>query len=163
MKRVTFGVFFSVCLLVGLIGCSGEEGGEVTEVDGPPPEVDDHSHAEKGPNGGPIVELGHDHDYHAELVADSESKRVIVYILSEDLESKPIAAGSLTLNLKSGDEPTSYELSADEETADGTSSFSSADEALFELFKGHKFSEGQVSIDVDGTPIVGRFKHADFH
>jgi len=63
---------------------------------------DDHSGHDRagehqGPHGGHVVELGHNHEYHAELVEDEAAGLVTVYILGKDLREFPIAESSIAL------------------------------------------------------------------
>ncbi len=122
-----------------------------------------HSHHdhEAGPfEGGKIIELGKEHDYHVEIVHNKEKKQLTVYILNDHAEDKDdavaIEAKTIKVNIK-GDEPVTVELKASpqETDKDGKSSrFVGTDDA-FDVEE----LEGEIEVVVESGKDA---RHADF-
>ncbi len=147
-----------------LVGCKTEPAGDTpAQVAKTPGAAEDHEHEHahdhEGPHGGHIIELGRNHEYHAELVEDHDAKAVTIYILDEEMKSLPIAAESLTLNLVAGDQPQIFEL-APSDAADGKAAiFASPDAALFEALEANPEATVRVQVTIDGTPYSGELSH----
>jgi hypothetical protein len=121
----------------------------------------DHAHAEEGPHGGHIIELGAP-AHHAELTHDEAGHSVGVYILDGGAKAAaPIAAESITINVAQDGEPTAYVLPAIVQPGDdeGTSSyFEIVSEPLCKIVCGESEAEtttARISITIDGKPYIG--------
>lgn len=118
-------------------------------------------HPTAGPHGGPLIEWG-DEEYHVELLIDAKAKEATAYVLDESaMKAKPIAATTLTLELKL-EPPVAVTLSAKPEAGDpaGQSSrFTGAHDVLGQ----DKLFEGSVSGTVGATPYSGKFKQKKAH
>jgi hypothetical protein len=150
--------------LAAFVGCQTESSSSSssgpTPVAESPPETGDehaHSHAE-APHGGHLIELGRNHEYHAELVEDHTTEKVTIYILDKDMKPLAIAAENVTFNL-AGDEPQSFEL-APADAADGkASSFVTPDTALMEALEKNPEAKGRLEVTIDGVPYNGELVH----
>lgn len=146
----------SLTLLVGCTGTSNQqpiEGGDEA-----------HAHSETGPHGQPLIELAGG-DYHAELVHDDAAGTVTIYLLdSTAREAVAIDATEATLNLKHGETPEQFTLSAqptDEDPEGKSSRFVSDDSHLvMHLEEG---GEGELVVTVGGTPYRGKVKFEHEH
>jgi hypothetical protein len=116
-------------------------------------------HAEKGPHGGHLIELGRDHKFHAELVEDHKSGTISIYILDGEMKEYPIAEPSVTLTIIVEGASVGHELTAAQPTDGKTSRFDSADETLHEKFEEHEEAEVKLRVTIDGTPYTGTLKH----
>src|SRR5690349_7579690 len=81
--------------LSGLPGCSGEKGSEYHSFDknkdAAPDAERGHAHSHDhgdghGPHEGDLIELGEE-EFHAEVVFDEESDKVILYLLGSDAKT----------------------------------------------------------------------------
>ncbi|OYW20427.1 MAG: hypothetical protein B7Z55_07285 [Planctomycetales bacterium 12-60-4] len=71
-----------------------------------------HAHPEKGPHGGPLLELG-DEEYHGEVLLDEKAGTMTFYVLdSAAKEVVPIEAKEILFNLKHSGKPIQYKLPA---------------------------------------------------
>jgi hypothetical protein len=97
-------------LFLATLGCSpssdmaSNDASQTIHMDGLPPEMevsDEHQHADHGPHGGEIVEMGGG-ELHAEWVIDENL--VNVYLLGSDAsEPADVAADEVVMNLVTGD------------------------------------------------------------
>lgn len=122
---------------------------------------EDHGHdhsSTDSPHGGQIIDLGRDHEYHAELTDDHDSESITIYILDGKMESHQIKSDSISLTLISGDDAQTFELASQEQTAGGHSSFTLSDEAAFDMLEAEG-TEGKLRVEIDGKPFTGSFDH----
>lgn len=71
-----------------------------------------HAHPEKGPNGGPLLELG-DEEYHAEVLLDEKAGTFAIVLLDSAAKTTvPVESKELVLNLKHGGKPVQFKLAA---------------------------------------------------
>ncbi len=154
--------FVPLALLASLLwiaGCSSDTS-TTTPVAGTPPAGGAHAHADEGPHGGHIVELGAE-DYHAEVVDDDKSGAVTVYILGSDAKTaKPIEATEVTINIKHAGEGEQFKLAASPDQGDpqGKSSrFTLTDKHLTEDMHA-KDADAQLVIDVEGKQLRGKIE-----
>ena len=118
--------------------------------------VDDHAdHGDTGEHGGHIIELGSDHEYHAELVDDHKTETVTVYMMDGDMKPLSIEQTAVTLILTAGDESQTYELPA---AAGSTSEFSLSDKELLKMMDAENAS-GKLRVTIDDKPFSGTFDH----
>ena len=109
-------------------------------------------HAAGGPHGGHIVELSHDHSYHAELTDDHSTDTVTVYMLDQDLKQAKTAQTSVTLVLTADGKTESFELNGD------GSMFSASSPAMLELLEADG-AKGKLRVNIDGKAMSGSFSH----
>lgn len=131
---------------------------------------DGHDHAEgdqdsrdssaehEGPHGGHVIELGHNHQYHAELVENEDTSTVTVFMLDQDMKELAIDQASVTMNLMVDGQVQSFELAAAGAAAGGASRFDAAGNALFEALHEHEAS-GKLRVTIDGSPYSGEVEH----
>lgn len=153
----------STLLLVG--GCSNDAG----------PKPDEHaddrrahpatSHAEKGPHGGQLIELGRD-EYHAELVHDDDAHRVTIYLLDGAARQ---AVGStdreVRLNLIVAGTPQPFQLPAAAQPGDAaglSSRYELTSEALCMALDDAK-TDGRLNVVIAGKPYAGEVTQAGHH
>jgi hypothetical protein len=113
-RRSAFGgAVLAVVTVLWLAGCTG---GSSTPAGGgskAAAEHDhDHEHAQHGPHGGHLMEIGEE-EYHAEWTHD-ESGKVTFYILGPEAKKEvPVAAAEITIDVKVGDHaPQQFQLAA---------------------------------------------------
>jgi hypothetical protein len=133
---------------------AGDKGGE---------HAHDHSHAH-GPHGGHIVEIGEE-EYHAEWL-HAEDGTVTVYVLDKEMKNEvPIAAETITIDLKIGETPKSFTLEAvqrSEGDMPKTAKFEVTDKGLVEVLKGLGGSvTATLKLDIDGKPYTAAITHDD--
>jgi hypothetical protein len=134
---------------MGLVGCTQQEG-PVAETS-PPAAKHVRTSEHQGPHKGQIIDLGRDHQYHAEVV-DDDTGMVSVFILDNELKELPIEATSLAMNLVVDGAAQSFELSAVDPGK--ASRFDSAGKELFEALHIHN-ATGKLRVTIDGTPFSG--------
>lgn len=153
-----------MCGLLMTAGCNPDGGdyrefGESDNVTNTTPEPE---HAELGPHGGHLIELGKE-EYHGEIVMDAATRKVTVYLLGSDATTATaIGEPSVTLNLKVGETPTTLTLTAapQEGEADGTSSrFEIAGESLPEAIHDEEELQGDLVVTINGTQFRGTIVH----
>lgn len=162
---VLAGYAFGLLLICG--GCNQskdeylpvEEGVEV---------VEEHAHAhEAGPHGGHLIELG-DHDFHAELVFDKETKKITVYVLEhEPEETHAIDSKELALNLMIDEQPAQFLLLAVSQEGDPEGKSSrfelAGDEQITEHIHDEEDLHGRVNVKIDGKDYSGEIAHDHGH
>lgn len=157
----------AIVMPVGLtVGCTS--GDQVTENeehghDHDDHEGHDHSH-EHGPNGGHLLSLGEDHEYHVEWDHDDDTKTVIMYVLDKDHENNvPIAAEFITVTFTAEGESRDYQVAAvREDGAETTAKFESTDADLFALISSDE-AEGMVKVEIEGQTYEGELEHGHHH
>jgi len=117
---------------------------------------DDHD--DHGPHGGQVIDLGRDHQYHAELKDNHDDESITVYLLNGEMEDHKIDATAISLTLVSGDDAQTFELITATKDGDEGSSFTIKDEAAFELIEAEG-TEGKLRVEIDGKPYTGTFAH----
>lgn len=122
----------------------------------------DHHHAH-GPHDGHLIELG-DEAYHAELVMDSATRNVTVYLLGSDAATPhPVAEASLTLRLE-GAEPLTFTATPQDGDPEGQSSrFELAGDALPAAVKTEEDLHGEIALSVGGETFSGAISHDHDH
>ncbi|HEY4721770.1 MAG TPA: hypothetical protein VII92_07985, partial [Anaerolineae bacterium] len=97
LRQNSFALAVSLAAAFGLAGC----GKTATESGGAAAEAHDdheHGHAEEGPHGGHIVELGEE-EYHAEVTHDDATHKMEVYLLDAAVKnSVAIENATVTIN-----------------------------------------------------------------
>ncbi len=150
---------FRVSLLVAcsvlVAGCNPDPPKPVGE------KPSEHEHAEKGPHGGALIELG-DETYHVELVHDDRAGEVTFYVLdSTAKKAVPIDAADVTVNLKLAGGPKQFKVASKADPADPTgksSRFFSADKELAEGLDAEG-ADAQLVLTIDGKQFRGAIAH----
>lgn len=172
-------IFYGTCIVAALAlaavsgGCGSQQSSDDTPVDvsGPPPAADghgqdhdghDHGEEHEGPHGGHVIELGRNHQYHAELVEDEQAGTVTVYMLDKDLKELVIDQPAIVMNLTVDGQAKTFELVAADASAGKASRFEAADRALFEALHEHE-ATGKLRVTIDGTPYSGEVEHYHHH
>jgi len=125
-----------------------------------------HAHAAEGPHHGSLIELGRG-DYHAELVHDSSTHTMTIYLLDGAAENAvAIPAKQLSLNLLVAGKPQQYQLTAEPQPTDQEgmcSTFSSASEPMCMAIDA-KGTTGRLSVPIAGKVFSGRIDaHTHVH
>ena len=81
-------------------------------------------------------------------------------MLGSNFEAVQIDASSISLTLISGDDAQTFNLKPQEQTGDGAMSFTSSDEAAFNMIEAEG-TEGKLRVEIDGKPFIGSFSHHD--
>ncbi len=160
MRKIS--LFFAVAFIsVFALGCANDSSSNVpTSTDGGNAQQDDHDHDhahEPGPNGGQIIELGHDHEFHAEIVHDDDAGTVTIYMLDGDMKPNSIDEATVSLTLTAGDSTKSYELASG---GQGNSQFVSSEAELISMLDAEG-TEGKLRATIGGTPYTGAISHHD--
>lgn len=115
-----------------------------------------HSHDHSPKHGGHLVEIGRNHEYHAEIVDDHKTESVTVYMMDSHMEPLTIKQVSISLVLTTGNDTRTFELMASQPGA--SDEFSSNDKELMEMFEGEDV-KGKIRVTIDGKPQSGTFDH----
>jgi len=141
-------------------GCTGEA--EDSHRDDHEQLQGDH-HADGGPHGGHVFDLGRSGKYHAELVEDDEAENVSIYILDGDLKETTIDAETIAFLVTAGGATQTFDLPAANAAEGKASQFVAADSQLFHMLHDHGEVEGKLRVSIDGTPYLGEFDHHGDH
>ena len=115
-----------------------------------------HNHSDEGPHGGHLIELGHGHAYHAELIENDATESVIVYILDTHMVELPIEQETIFLNVFADGQANAYQLTAADRAGKSRHSrFESTDEKLFQTLEQHSKLTGKLRVTIKGVPYVG--------
>jgi hypothetical protein len=166
-------------LLVGVLLLLGTAGCGQSTTPGPDSPIDGHdehdahaqdhaaAHSDTGPHGGHLIELGRNHEYHAELLEDDAAESVAVYILDSEMNELAVQQEAIGLTFVVEGHPTAFQLAAvDNGQGSGASRFESSDKLLFELLEHSAELEGKIRVTIEGVPYVGGIHHhghADDH
>ena len=161
MKNLKFACLLLSATMIG-VGCE-RSGVESSGNSTPSPVTDGHDHdhdhatdAHAAPHGGHLIELGHDHQYHAELVDDHETKTVTVYVTDHDLQPLALNAATINLKLTVGGQTQAFDLGA--VTGEPKGQFQSDAVELWKMLESSKMS-GKVTVIIDDKPFAGTFDH----
>ena len=154
------------CLAIGAAcaasGCMGSNDYKpVQSVKKAPPSADhDHGHAEKGPHGGGLIELGEE-EYHGEIVLDHDSHTVALYVLGKDAKT-PVATAATEVKI-TPEGKSDLVLKAAPQTGDAEGKASKfelvSDEVVHDLLD-TGFLHGKLRITIGETPYIGDI---DYH
>ena len=179
VMRTKLGVgMLSAAVLIGLCGlggCGGKPSGDFrtfdaktdTSPDAEHGHAHDHEHGHgHGPHDGDLVELG-DEEYHAEVVFDEESHKVILFLLGADAKSAvSVEAKELSLEMPGPDTPVTHTLAAAPQDGDGegkSSRFEITSEELIEAFHHDPKAVGKFQVSIGGKEFPGEIKHDHDH
>lgn len=126
-----------------------------------------HSHPDKGPHGGPLLELG-DEEYHMEVMLDEERNILTLYLLDATAK-RPVAIDSkeVLINLKHGGKPEQFKLPAARLKSDPSgmaSAFQLQDKELVHDLH-HSTSDARLALKIKGKAYSARLelKHDHKH
>jgi len=126
---------------------------------------DVHGHANRGPNGGALIELGNE-EFHAELVHDQAAGGVTVYVLDAAAKSAvPIDASELVINLTLDGRGEQFKLAAapdSRDPKDKSSRFTSGDGELGASLD-RDGSQPQLVVAIAGKQYRGDIAHHHEH
>ncbi len=115
-----------------------------------------HSHDHSPKHGGHLIEIGRNHEYHAELVDDHKTESITVYMMDGHMEPLTVDQSSISLVLTAGGDTETFELTASQ--SGGSDQFSSNDENMMEMFEDEAV-KGKLRVTIDGKPFTGSFDH----
>lgn len=114
-------------------------------------------HGNEGPHGGRLVVLGYDHTYHAELIEDTATRTIVIFILDAQLDELPITPDTVTLNVTRRGGTAVFRLTAvGHDAGHGSSRFESADPELYQALAHEEIVVGKLRVTIGGVPYVGR-------
>lgn len=161
------GILFLVATALTM-GCQPQGAGNQTDS-GTPSTADTESHghshdgddqagehAHAAPHGGHLVELGRDHNFHAEFIDDHDSGRVTVYVLDGDMKPVDSADVKVALVVTAGDATRNFALQRSEDGGPGE--FETGDSALIEMLD-HESVEMKFRVSIEGKPYLGNYSH----
>lgn len=166
MNQCPYPLLMLISITIFSAGCSDEKPSENSpdepiEISGLPPgdvgTVDDHggTGAHAGPHGGHVIELGRNHEYHAEIVESEDDAVVSVYILDKELNILTLETPNVAINLRVGDEAKSFQLVAKDKE---TSRFDSDDDSLLADLHNPQAS-GMLRVIIKGKTYTGDVEH----
>lgn len=126
-----------------------------------------HAHAEKGPHGGPLLELG-DEEYHIEVMVDEKANTLTLYVLDSAAKAAvPTDAKEAVINLKHAGKPEQFKLPAAKLKTDPmglASSFQVKNEELIHDLH-HKNNDARLSLKIKGKSYTAKLdlKHDHDH
>ena len=160
-------------LVIGVLtGCGAEDSGTPKKKKDSGHAGHSHAHPEAGPNGGQLIELGSNEEYHGEWTYDDGSGKVTIYVLNgEATEVHAIAAEKVSVSViykdkKKGDVSRQFEFEAVNRTGDPpkTAQFESISKELGGLLTqiGHGV-EARLTAKIGEKEFVGEFQHDSKH
>ena len=156
----TFSLLISLAVFSLLaMGCtpSAEKKSSGTNVDLKAADKKDDAHNHVAPHGGQLIELGRNHEYHAELLEDHQTESITVHVLDGDMKELAIKQSSVSLILTAGENTQTFELAAKQ--TGSSSEFSSNDEKMMEMFE-TKDSKGKLRVTINDKPFTSSFVHS---
>jgi len=169
MKKLLLTCGF-VALSIFAIGCDKPAANDSGSTDSTA--VDPHAghdHAEDGheghdhaahdhtpPHGGHLIELGRNHEYHAELVDDHKTESITIYMMDADMKPMSVNQSSVSLVLTSGDNTQTFDVLGSQ--PGGSAEFKSSDPKLMEILEAEDV-KGKLRVTIDGKPFSGVFDH----
>jgi hypothetical protein len=125
----------------------------------------DCEHAEKGPHGGQVFELGG--AYHAELVHDEKAHLIDIHILdSQARQPVAIEEPQIVVNAMVRGKPMTFELAAAPLKGDGegrSSRFQSKDDVLFHSVVEDHDSKSRLRVNIEGKQYVADIAACEEH
>lgn len=120
-----------LALMVSLLALGGCEQPQDNGASGKPPAHDDHDHdhghdhgsdghdhdhdqgeaAHAAPHGGHLIEMGHEHQFHAELVEDQDAGALTIHFYDGDLQPLAVDPQTVTLVVTAGDQVLTVQFS----------------------------------------------------
>ena len=113
-----------------------------------------HDHSPK--HGGHLIEIGRNHEYHAEMVDDHKTESITIYMMDSHMETLTLNESSISLVLTAADKTETFELLGTQ--PGGSASFSSNDANMMAMIEGEEV-KGKIRVNIDGKPFSGAFDH----
>ncbi len=135
-----------IAVVITLAGCGSDEpttqdkSAKVTDL----PPKDAKPHPDKGPRGGRLIDIGHNHKFHAEIVEDHEAETITLYIVDHDMNDVELEQNAITINVQVKGEFKVFNTIAGKPS----------DSDLFHALKDPKAS-GKIRLTISDTPYVG--------
>ena len=121
---------------------------------------DEHDHG-AGKHGGHIIDIGREHAYHAEFVADHENEMVTIYMMDGEMNPLALSEPSISVVATADGNTQTFELNSKDPS--GGSEYSSKDANLMKVLDGH-FALIKIRVNIDGKPFTGSYDyHNDDH
>lgn len=170
MVRIQSKWFVSTALaaVVGTVGC-GDSATQPTDTashadhDHAADGHEEHAHPAEGPHHGVLVELGAE-EFHAEVVHENDAGGVTVYLLDSTAKEAVFSeATEIVINLKHGDKPEQYTLTAkttEGQAAGKNSEYSLSSKELLDALHDES-TTAKLSLTINGKPYAGTIEHAD--
>lgn len=162
MVRFSLVAALAIGVSCGAVGCGKSSDYKPVDVvkKAPPLPDHDHGHAEKGPHGGGIIELGQE-EYHGEIVVDHDSHAVVVYVLGKDAKTgEPVAATEITVTPEGKDALTLKAAPQKDDPEGKASKFELVDDALVHTLIEAGFVHGKLRITIADKQYLGDI---DYH
>lgn len=118
-----------------------------------------HAHPEKGPHGGPLLELG-DEEYHMEVMLDEKTNVLTLYVLDSAAKGLvPIEAKEVLINLKHAGKPVQFKLQAAPAKTDpeGKASCFQLKSAALVHDLHHKDHGARVAVKIQGKSYTAKY------
>ncbi len=161
MRRFTLLVLVSSGLFITGLGCSGGKSDYQKTTDlKKAPAVHEHSHSDKGPHGGSIVELGEE-EYHAEVVLDHDAHALRVYVLGKDAKTATATAAKEVTLTPNGKDALTLKAAPQKGDAEGKSSlFELIDDDVVHSILDAKAIHAKLQVTIGDKPFTGE---VDYH
>jgi len=157
---------FTLCIALTAISLLAIGCDKPTTIQNGSPDVqspdDDHeghdhaAHAHSPKHGGHLIELGRNHEYHAELLDDHKTESVTVWLMDSHMEPLTVDEATISLVMTVGDDTQSFDLKGTQ--PGGSDEFSSDDAKLMEMIEAEE-ATGKLRVQIEGTPFSGSFDH----
>jgi hypothetical protein len=126
-----------------------------------PAKAEPHAHAEHGPRGGDLIELGNE-EYHIEMLHD-EKAGIVSFFLLDSTAKKGIAipAKEVALNVKLNGKGKQYKIAAAVQQGDPagmTSCYATKDKELIDSLE-KEGVEAVIVLDIGGKQFRGKIEH----
>jgi hypothetical protein len=130
-----------------------------------PPAEHNHAHPDKGPHGGPLIELGNE-KYHAELLLDEKTQTVTIYLLDGTARKEvAIPAKFVRINIKKSGKGEQFQLRPapqKQENAGKTARFALKDATLCDRLHAEGI-DARLVVEIDGKSYSGSVVHDHNH
>jgi len=164
MFRVSTIVLLALCVCAWMAGCSSNSDPSPSsqpepQTDGHGPEEEAHVHADEGPHGGHLIELGS--EYRAELLHDENTDVVTVHVLDQAAKESVLPAQSeVTFQLLRDGQFVQYTLKGVPGEAEGKASeFTVVDASLSEALAHEEEVRGRLHVTIEGNQLTGMIEH----
>ena len=154
-----------VAVAVFAMGCKQTDpqspGTTFTTTQAPADDHAGHDHAatdHAAPHGGHLIELGHAHEFHAELLDDHKTATITIYLLDADLKPLSNNAATVSVVLSAGENTETFDLLASQPGS--SAEFKSSDAKMMAMIDGEKIS-GKLRVTLDAKPYTGSFEHLE--
>lgn len=129
------------------------------------PPATEHAHPDKGPHGGPLLELG-DEEYHVEVLVDEKTDTLTLYVLDGEAKAAVATdAKEALISLKHDGKAEQFKLKASPLKTDPkgqASCFKLKSEELVEDLH-HKNSNPRLAIKIKGKSYTAKISLKDDH